>query len=528
MSENKYNEYEVAKEKLKFVSNENRQFEQKLETKPRGYFQDAFYRFKKNKASIIAAIIIGILLLFAIVAPIFSKYTVAYEDITYKFVMPKSKLFTSLGIDFWDGCREREVSETQFYFDYAIGVENGHSVIKNDKYQTKEKSYPGGRTTTMYKYRLDTYYAPGTQFLTVTPEVYGLIQQYQDEKGIQVIYPMTDPKKRPSAVQDNGNGNIWFETEEVTGKTNIKFDANHNYVNIYLEYKGEDNYTSKMRIENGESKLYEYASPIYSSEKSTINNYYVRVDYYEYYIFYHSYLLQDGITEPYFVFGTTDAGKDIWICLASGARFSFLLAIAVSLINLLVGAIYGAIEGYYGGRIDLIMERIVDILGAIPMMIVITLLKYHMEGSSQVLVLFLAFFATGWIGMAGRTRMQFYRFKNQEYVMAARTLGAKDVRIMFKHIFPNAIGTLITSCVLIIPSVIFSETSLSYLQIINLETGSLTSVGTLLAKGQQYLVSSPHMILFPSIFISLLMLSFNLFGNGLRDAFNPSLRGTEE
>lgn len=99
---------------------------------------------------------------------------------------------------------------------------------------------------------------------------------------------------------------------------------------------------------------------------------------------------------------------------------------------------------------------------------------------------------------------------------------------MFKHIFPNAIGTLITSCVLVIPSVIFSETTLSYLGIVNLNTGSLTSVGSLLATGQNFLFTYPHMILYPSIFISLLMLSFNLFGNGLRDAFNPSLRGTDE
>ena len=129
--------------------------------------------------------------------------------------------------------------------------------------------------------------------------------------------------------------------------------------------------------------------------------------------------------------------------------------------------------------------------------------------------------------MAGRTRMQFYRFKNQEYVLAARTLGAKDRRIMFKHIFPNSLGTLITGSVLVIPSVIFSETSLSYLGIINLATGNLTSVGTLLSQGQSYLTSYPHMIIPPALFISLLMLSFNLFGNGLRDALNPSLKGGE-
>ena len=153
-----------------------------------------------------------------------------------------------------------------------------------------------------------------------------------------------------------------------------------------------------------------------------------------------------------------------------------------------------------------------------------------MGTSSQALVLFIAFFATGWIGMAGRTRMQFYRFKNQEYVLAARTLGASDFRIMFKHIFPNGIGTIVTSIALVIPSMIYSETSLSYLGIINLEAGKLTSVGTLINAGQKAFSSGEvfraYVALFPCLFLVLMMLSFNLFGNGLRDAFNPSLRGS--
>jgi oligopeptide transport system permease protein len=269
----------------------------------------------------------------------------------------------------------------------------------------------------------------------------------------------------------------------------------------------------------GDEKLYNYAEPMQGGWN-------VRVDYYEYYKYTHA-VADDGITEPLHILGANNAGKDLFVCLSSGARFSFILAIIVASVNLFVGAIYGSIEGYYGGKIDLIMERIVDLLASIPFMIVITLLKYHFN-VSHIIILFISFFLTGWTGMAGRTRMQFYRFKNQEYVLVARTLGARDRRIMFKHIFPNAIGTLITSSVLVIPSVIFSETSLSYLGIINLSTGSMTSVGTLLATGQNYLFTYPHMILWPSLFISLLMLSFNLFGNGLRDAFNPSLRGTEE
>ena len=285
-----------------------------------------------------------------------------------------------------------------------------------------------------------------------------------------------------------------------------------------------DGYYSRMRIQeevDAGQYLYNYAF-------ANQTGYEIRVNYYEYYIYMHKIVMGDRISKPSFIFGTTSSGQDIFSCLASGARFSFILAIVVATVNLVVGAIYGAIEGYYGGKVDLIMERIVEILSAVPFMIVITLLKYHMMGQSQVLILFISFFLTGWIGMAGRTRMQFYRFKNQEYVLAARTLGARDWRIMFKHIFPNSLGTLVTSCVLVIPGMIFSETSLSYLGIINLNSGNMTSVGTLLANGQPFLVTYPHNILFPSLFISLLMLSFNLFGNGLRDAFNPSLRGTED
>ena len=130
--------------------------------------------------------------------------------------------------------------------------------------------------------------------------------------------------------------------------------------------------------------------------------------------------------------------------------------------------------------------------------------------------------------MASRVRMQFYRFKNSEYVLAARTLGASDFRIMFKHIFPNSLGTIVTGSILAIPGVIFSETSLSYLGIINLDSNTTTSIGAMLTGGQSLMSTYPHVVLFPAIVIALLMICFNLFGNGLRDAFNPSLRGTEE
>ena len=229
------------------------------------------------------------------------------------------------------------------------------------------------------------------------------------------------------------------------------------------------------------------------------------------------------------MFGTDIHGYDIFSRLASGARFSFILAIAVSIINLTIGAFYGAVEGYYGGAVDMIMERISDILSGVPFTVVTVLFSLHLASKiGMVPSLLFAFVLTGWIGMASRVRMQFYRFKNQEYVLAARTLGARDFRIMFKHIFPNSLGTIITGSVLVIPGVIFSETSLSYLGIINLDSSTMSSIGSMLSAGQGCMTTAPHVVLFPALFIALLMISFNLFGNGLRDAFNPSLRGTAE
>lgn len=516
----------IPVEKFQFAGNADLSHEKKLQTKPVGYFQDAFRRFSKNKGAVVAAIIIAILVLMAIIIPFFTPYQVSYQDDYFKQTRPKLKLFASTS--FWDGCEEKETSKNNFLYYYAMGVETGHNAVKNQEYEITEEGN--------YKYRQDTYHQKGMIYKTFTSEEYKALQAYQNKTGIQVIYPTLKTEDRPAAQQDSDNANYYYETSG-TGKTNIVTDSNGNVKPVYWKYiKGETEDATYMDPGDGYDSI-RIAGDNYTVDGVTYTYAYAfnkaggsvecRVNYYEYYIYYHTEILKDGITEPYFILGTTNAGKDILTCLFSGARFSFIFAIIVAAVNLFIGAIWGSIAGYYGGVADLVMERITDILGAIPTMIVITLLKLHMGGTSQVIVLFISFFATGWIGMAGTTRMQFYRYKNQEYILAARTLGASDARLMFKHIFPSAIGTMVTACALVIPSMIYSETSLSYLGIINLESGNITSVGTLIAAGQASLEKAPFVALFPSLFLALLMLSFNLFGNGLRDAFNPSLRGSE-
>ena len=506
--------------------------ESALKTAPVGYFKDAFRRFQKNKGAMVAAVVLGVLLLFAVFGPFLTPYSVEYKDVNFQYCYPKSRLSEKLGWNFWDGCVKKSINARDFTLYRGIYEETGKSPVKGYR-KRKYKRYLSVDGKEMYQIRFDTYRASGVVLLDIGTVEYKDLQRYQDENDKQVIYPATNKKvsfatgSEPTlSMGDQRNYNYWYKTQVVEGKTEPILDGEGKFIPDYLpvsyDRKGgrTDGYFSGKKIEQSEE--YAYARPI-----GKTGRWHVRVDNYEYYIYYHTQVLKDGIEKPLFLFGTTQDGQDIFTRLSSGARFSFVFALVTSLVNMLIGAIYGAIEGYYGGVVDLTMERIADILGAIPFLIVITLLKMHFGGGGHLPILFIAFFLSGWMGMAGTVRMQFYRFKNQEYVLAARTLGASDRRIMLRHIFPNALGTIVTRSVLYIPSMIFSESSLSYLGIINLDSGRFTSVGSMLAGAQTQMQAYPYMMLFPALFISLLMLSFNLLGNGLRDAFNPTLRGGE-
>ena len=519
----------IPVEKFQFATRNDLYHDSKFETKPVSYFQGAFNRFCKNKGAVVGGVVIAILVLFAILAPFFTPFQPAYYDMVYAYVTPKTNLFANSNIGFWDGCRVKETNYIGYLKDYALASETGREVIKNGEYEVSEDG-------SNYTYRYDTYYGVGFgKYKIISVEEFNDIQRYQNETGRQVLYPVVKFTDRPTLEKNKYDANIYYKMENPKASViRPKLDKDGNIVPNYWKYEAGDQSSlmadyNSLRIEGEDGVTEKGKQYFYAYGRKVDGGIEVRTEYYEYYTYRHSQVLKDGIEEPLFLFGTTETGKDIFACLAYGARFSFIFATVVAIANFSIGVVWGSISGYSGGKIDLFMERFAEILGAVPTYIVITLLKYHMGSSSQVLVLFIAFFATGWIGMASTTRMQFYRFKNQEYVLAARTLGARDMRIMFKHIFPNGLGTIVTSVALIIPSMIYSETNLSYLGIINLEAGNTTSVGTLIAAGQKSIMANAgYVALFPCVFLILLMLSFNLFGNGLRDAFNPSLRGTED
>lgn len=496
---------------FEFVPEEGRMHDKKLETKPVGYFKDAMIRFSRNKGSVVAAFIILFLVLYAIFIPMFceNNYTRALTDTTYLNYTKLPPKVEGLGWLGMDGTTTETVNAATYNAYRGIAVETGLDPVV-EIYRENYQDPTASKKSYFYDLKVDTYYKMGMMYMTLSPDEFEKIQAWQDETGIQVIYPAITDSKQTDA-------NIWYEADR---KGAPKLDKQGNLQDIYRTTTKDDTTYHSLRIaaDNDPEKPLAYARVAGTSSNKS---YIVRVSKYNYFQYRYGF-------EPAFVFGTNARGQDIFTRLAAGARFSFIFAICISAINLFIGAIYGAIEGYYGGAIDLVMERVSDVLSGVPFMVVTTLFQLHFANKVGVIPsLLFAFVLTGWIGMASRVRMQFYRFKGQEYILAARTLGASDWRLMFKHIFPNSLGTIITGSVLVIPGVIFSESSLTYLGIVNLESSTTTSVGTMLAMGKDYLATDPYIILFPALFISLLEISFNLFGNGLRDAFNPSLRGAE-
>lgn len=500
----------VSPDLFEFVNSSKHIHDEKFKTKPRGYFTDAFIRFKKNKSSVVAAFIIGFLILFSIFSPIISPYTVNDKDNTYTNTPPFIESLADKNLGIFDGSRRfRSLNEKSIAKYNAIGIETGYNpfISQPETYEVEEKHRGQTVLKTFYTAKLNCYYMVGAEFLTVSYEEFKTIQNFQNETGIQVILPYI------ADTTSSTDADAWYVVDQ---KGNPVYDAEGNFIKNYstdASKAGPIAYESK-RIAGDDG------SYIYSWGKSGSLN--IRVCYYNYY----QYL--NGMV-PNHIMGTDEYGRDLFDAIGTGARFSLVFAVLVSAINLTIGAVYGAIQGYYGGAVDLAMDRVSDVLSGVPSIVVMTLFKLHLSQKIGVFpsILF-AFVLTGWIGMAALTRKQFYRFKSQEYIMAARTLGASDKRLMFKHIFPNSLGTMVTSCALVIPGVISSETSLTYLGIINLSTVVGTSIGELMECGQRAMASAPHAMLFPALFISLLLISFNLFGNGLRDAFNPSTRGVED
>lgn len=506
-------EYEkIPASKFEFVQKDEKLYDKELQTKARGFFADAMVRFRKNRSSVVAAWILLFLVLYAIFAPVISPYDIRQMDKILVNYPPFVKAIADMNLGIMDGAKVYDSqNETSMTFWRGIAEETGYDpVLKVLGTHVTEVVNRGKKVQrTAYDIEVNAYYSLGITYTNISLEKYEDIQNWQNETGIQVIYPFVETKDI-SNITDNPN--LWYQ---VDSKGAAVLDDDGNFIPAYSTNQsiaGPEYHSLRIPGDDG--------SYIYAYQRS--NSVQLRVSYFNYYTY------QNG-HEPFFIMGTNTMGQDIFCGIGVGARFSLLFALLVSAINLTIGAIYGAVQGYYGGWVDMLLDRICDVLSGVPFVVVTTLFQLHLAQKVGVVGSFLfAFVLTGWIGMAALTRRQFYRFKGQEFILAARTLGASDRRLMFKHIFPNGIGSIITSCALVIPGVISSETSMTYLGIVNLQDFAGTTIGTLLSQGNAVATSAPHAMLYPSIFLGLLMIAFNLFGNGLRDAFNPTTRGEDD
>lgn len=521
----KYTQFtSIPEEKFFFVNTSEHLADHTLEDKPIGYFHDAWIRFRKSKAAVAATIIILMIILYAFLAPLLiTGHSSTFMDNMYAKKPPRVASLRQYGL--LDGGVNRAFSDKSLVRAVAVGIgaedwagqgvslEEGLASEYQPMISIGEPTVVGAgkKKSNSYASRIDAYLEVGFIYRSVTADEFARIQQWEQETGKRILYPLVEDNRWNFDPLD---ANYWYKSNKGTP---IRLDENGKRQELsYGEgMMLEDNY---KRGENGEPIYSEYVGGG-NAETAQLK---IRVLYYNYYQYLYG-------STPDYIMGTDSQGYDLALRIAGGIKLSLMISVFVCIINFIIGSVYGALEGYYGGTVDITLQRLSDILYNVPFIVVATLFQIHLSTKLGPLpCLLFAYVLTGWIMTANRVRTQFYRFKGQEYVMAARTLGARDSRIIWKHIYPNSLGTIITYAALSIPMTMLSESNLSFLGIVKLGTAEATSLGTLLADANGIWTNFPHLMFYPAIVISLLMICFNLFGNGLRDAFNPALRGVED
>ena len=221
-----------------------------------------------------------------------------------------------------------------------------------------------------------------------------------------------------------------------------------------------------------------------------------------------------------FLFGTDELGRSMYVRCCWGARISLFIGISAALIDMIIGVFYGGIAGLMGGKVNEFMMRIADALNSLPHLLIVILLTVIMN--QGILSIIIAMTLTGWINMARITRAHVISLKEQEFILAAKSMGASKTRLLLRHLIPNCFGSIITTVTLTIPHAIFTEAFLSFLGLG--VQAPFASWGTMASDGLPAMSFYPWRLFLPAIFISLTMLAFNVLGDGMRDAFDPRLR----
>ncbi len=227
-----------------------------------------------------------------------------------------------------------------------------------------------------------------------------------------------------------------------------------------------------------------------------------------------------GFENIYYWFGTDTQGRDLFTRVWEGTRISLIIAFTAVIIDIFIGMVYGLISGYFGGKVDMVMQRVAEILNGIPTLVIVTLLGLVLPAGISSIIF--ALMITGWIGMSRIARAQVLKLKEQEFILASKTLGAKNFAIIFKDILPNIFGQIIIMSMFSIPNAIFTEAFLSFIGLG--VPAPMASLGSLISEGYKSMTIYPHMMMSAIVVLALLMLCFNLFADGLRDAFDPKMK----
>lgn len=630
--DSKNNVPSVTKDQFEFIQREKKIYDEKFETKPIGYFQDAMIRFAKNKTNIIATVILAFIILMSIFQPFLTTKNYTAVEANLSLLPPRVPILENFGIAdgtisfdqqpvdlstsnpatgfqgnpignylpeyIVDSSREYYIDECSLKDDICRG---GETVLRLSPRNTRMTVISGRNFPFSFSQpsRLEINIvdiADNNSFLRVLvqPEVEGPwveigafssagVQQLdvqaalinagitedvnsrlrlvfesegtRDLMAMQRIALYEGDASEPVLIDEGTELSLYSLVSSAgeTGTINRRrgeiqlmsfryraYDAVFADRNInamakseYEEIIANNPCTRIENPSNPDGWLFDEGCPIREVIRENPGVVVGGVSFGTYRVVVNYALYQGYESIPYFLFGTTRAGRDLFTLIWVATRTSLLIGVIVSAINITIGVLFGAISGYYGGAIDMILQRISEVIGRIPFLVILAIFVATLGGGVQTLIFILI--VSGWIGIGYVTRTQFYRFKGREYVLASRTLGAKDMRLIFRHILPNGIGTIITASILLIPATIFAESTISYLgfgighgssfSILGFEFSGV-SVGVLLADGRPELLTRPHLTAYPAVVISILMITFNMFGNALRDAFNPQLRGS--
>lgn len=227
-----------------------------------------------------------------------------------------------------------------------------------------------------------------------------------------------------------------------------------------------------------------------------------------------------GLEDTYYYFGTDTLGRDIWARTWKGTQVSLYMAFLAVVVDMIIGMTFGLISGYYGGVIDLVLQRIIEILNSIPTIVIVTLLVFVLKPG--ILSITLAIIIKGWIGMSKIARAQVLKLKEQDFILASRTLGSSDVKIILHQLLPNIFGQVIIMSMFSIPNAIFTESFLAFIGL-GLQP-PLASLGVLISEGFKSFLVSRYMVVIPTLVLAVLMFSFTVLADGLRDAFDPKMK----